>query len=83
MIILLKSLLLLIFCVVYRIHPDYFVMSHVAWSSAMIAMVYLNEDKPWRHAYHKWTADSALLGYAVLIYLVVFHVIMLNEWVGF
>ena len=79
----LKSLLILIFCNVYRIHPDYMYMSYAAWCLAVYSLVWLNEDKPWKHSYHGATADSSLFGYCVLIYLIVFHVVLMNGWAGF
>ena len=79
----LKTIFILLIGLAIRLHPEYVIMSSVAWGSAIYALAYLDEDKPWKHAYHKWGADSCLVSYAVLIYLVVFHVVVINGWAGF
>ena len=69
----LKTLLILTICWVYRINPDYYYSSVAAWLLFVYALVWLDTEKPWGHIYYKWTADSCLFSYLVLVYLAIFH----------
>jgi len=73
----LKSLFILFIGLAIRVDDNYFYSSILAWSSFIYAVVWLDEDKPWRYSYFMLTAHSSLYSYCVLAYLIGFHVVIL------
>ena len=73
----LKTVLILLMCLAFRIDPDYAVASSIAWGMAAYCLVWLDHDKPWQYARHMAVSSSMLFAYATLAYLIGFHVVIL------
>lgn len=77
-----KSILILIVGLIIRVHPDYIVMSIIAWASFIFAVVVI-ENKiglQWRRFDIRST--EGLILYMSLVYNVYFHVHIINGWPG-